>query len=199
MAFYLTWVTIASCLNLSIYLTYEANFEMSFSSSISLAIIAILIFIYFIVENFIWQHYLVYIFTPWLVLIIGLSGSLLKNYSFQKPTRNNLITFGILIGSLLFSVTKLLMCFLYHTVCKEKLDKKESHRLLQYKQNKLLKQKMSQNNSIYINNGNGFYNYSSNNTIDENVNNINNNHIYNTPGVSLPTSTKMTTNNGFNI
>ena len=58
---------------------------------------------------------------------------------------------------------------------------------------------MSQNNSIYINNGNGFYNYSSNNTIDENVNNINNNHIYNTPGVSLPTSTKMTTNNGFNI
>jgi hypothetical protein len=199
MAFYLTWVTIASCLNLSIYLTYEANFEVSFSSSISLGIIAILVFIYFVVENFIWQHYLVYIFTPWLVLIIGLSGSLLKNYSFQKPTRNNLITFGILIGSLLFSVIKLLMCFLYHTVCKEKLDRKESHRLLQCKQNKLLKQKMSQNNSLYINNGSNFYNYTGNcnNTIDENVNNINNSNIFNTPGVYVPTN--KISNNDFNI
>lgn len=112
---------------------------MTISTSISLIIIASIVTAYFILENFIWQKYLLYVFTPWIVLVVGLSGSLLRNWNKNAPpTRNNLITFIILAGSVLFSVVKVVMFSLYHTVCKQRVDKKESHKLLQIKQNQLI-------------------------------------------------------------
>lgn len=119
------------------YLTYDLKVELSLSTTIALGVIALLTSVYFLVENFIWQKYLLYVFTPWIVLAIALSGSLIKNWSQSVPTRNNIITLIILSVSVLYSIVKVVMFSLYHTVCRQKVDRKESHKLLQMKQNQM--------------------------------------------------------------
>ncbi|RNA30149.1 hypothetical protein BpHYR1_000739 [Brachionus plicatilis] len=136
LAFFATWVTIASCLNLATYLTYDLLIELSISTTCSLSILSFICVLFSIFENFIWQKYLLYTFSPWLVLLTGLSGSLYKNYpkNEQNLSRNNILTMCLLMACACFFVVKIVMFSLYKTIWKERVDKKESHRLLQAKQ-----------------------------------------------------------------
>lgn len=55
-AFYLTWLSLATNLNFAIFLTYEASVEVSISSTVALIAILIIIVAYFVVENFVWPR-----------------------------------------------------------------------------------------------------------------------------------------------
>ena len=121
--FFLTWLSLASNLNLAIFLTYEAGVAVDISSTIALIVILAAVVVYFILENFIWQRFLLYLFTPWIVLILALSGSLNKNWVNTSPTRNNIITLIILIIVAIMSITKIVMCVLYHTLCKSRVSR----------------------------------------------------------------------------
>lgn len=134
LAFFLTWVTIASNLNMATFLTYGLGIELTLATSTALSIVFTLICLYFVLENFVWQRYLLYIFTPWCVVLMGLVGSLIKNWNGSAPTRNNYITLVMLVASVVFALIKVIMFALYRTVCRPSVDKKESHKLLQAKQ-----------------------------------------------------------------
>jgi hypothetical protein len=139
LALYLTWVTIATNLNMAAYITYGLGVELTISTSLALGVVFLLILVYFIVENYIWQRYLLYVFTPWPVVLFALGGSLLKNWPSDangQATRNNILTLVMFIVSVILFIVKLIMFGLYQTKCKPSVDKRESHKLLQAKQNR---------------------------------------------------------------
>ena len=48
--------------------------NLSTAGTIALVLILCAIIVYFILENFVWRHYLIYIFSPWIVIIVALAG-----------------------------------------------------------------------------------------------------------------------------
>lgn len=133
LAFFLTWTTIASTLNMATYLTYDLGIDLSVATTTALLIICTIMSIYFVIENFVWQRYLLYVFAPWCVILIALSGSLLKNWM-APPSRNNIITLVVLVLAVGYTAVKFVMFGLYQTVCKPSIDRRESHKLLQAKE-----------------------------------------------------------------
>jgi hypothetical protein len=68
-------VSIASNLNFAIYMIWGLKANLSNAGTIALIIILCSIILYFILENFIWRHYLIYNFSPWIVIVVALSGN----------------------------------------------------------------------------------------------------------------------------
>ncbi|CAF1032596.1 unnamed protein product, partial [Brachionus calyciflorus] len=58
LATFATWLTLATNLNFATFLTYDCGINQDISSTIILFIILIIAVVYFIIENFIWQKYL---------------------------------------------------------------------------------------------------------------------------------------------
>ena len=123
MAFYLTWLSLASNLNFASFLHYVAGVDLYLSSTIALIIILGCIVTYFVLENLIYQRYLLYVFTPWIVVIIALSGSIGKNWVTAAPSRNNIITAVLLAITILLAIGKIVMFILYHTALKSRVDR----------------------------------------------------------------------------
>lgn len=121
-AFYATWLSIATNLNFDIYLTWSLGVDVYTAGTIALSIIFALIIVYFVLENFIWKQYLLYTFSPWIVLIVGLTGSLLNNFNKQNPTRNNIFSLAILAIVALLIVARIIFFVLYKTIWKMKLQ-----------------------------------------------------------------------------
>ncbi|MEQ2288319.1 hypothetical protein AMECASPLE_021436 [Ameca splendens] len=90
---YTTWTTIATFLNLTIVLKYEANMSSADSATLSYSLLTVVLLAWFIVENFVLDKYLRYVFIPYVVVIWALTGNLDKNYDTSSPSRN-----GIFIG-----------------------------------------------------------------------------------------------------
>lgn len=139
MALNLTWAVINSILNLAVFLTYSLGLHNDVSCTICLIMLSFILVVYFVTENFIWQKYLLYIFTTWFGVQVGLGGMLWRAWSDsnQSLSRNNLIVMAMFFMSVVFTIGKFIMFTLYHTCCKQQVDKRESHKLLQMKQNKL--------------------------------------------------------------
>ncbi|XP_071769882.1 uncharacterized protein LOC139923080 [Centroberyx gerrardi] len=93
---YATWTTIATLINLTIVLTYNANMSPTDAATISLSILTVVLLVWFILENFVLDKHVRYILTIYPVVIWALSGNLDKNYDAAAPSRN-----GIFIAVLL--------------------------------------------------------------------------------------------------
>ncbi|XP_035981725.1 uncharacterized protein LOC105938412 isoform X2 [Fundulus heteroclitus] len=93
---YTSWTTIATLLNLTIVLRYEANMSSADSATLSYSLLTVVLLAWFVVENFVLDTHLRYIFIPYVVVIWALSGNLDKNYDASSPSRN-----GIFIAILL--------------------------------------------------------------------------------------------------
>lgn len=115
LGFFLTWLSLATNLNFAIFLTYGASVAVDISSTAVLIIILALIVTYFVLENFVWQRYMMYLFAPWFVLNLALIGSISKNYNGTTPSRNNILTVVLLILVVIFTIVKICMVVLYHT------------------------------------------------------------------------------------
>ncbi len=57
LAFFATWLSIATCLNFAIFLYRRASLTQDIASTIALVIILALIILYSVLENVIWQKY----------------------------------------------------------------------------------------------------------------------------------------------
>ena len=123
LGFFLTWLSLASNLNFAMFLAYGSGIKMDIASTVALILILVIIVTYFILENFVWHRYLLYLFTPWIVLILALSGSMSKNWNASSPSRNNIITLILLIIVILMTITKIVMFILYHTVLKQRVHR----------------------------------------------------------------------------
>ncbi|KAA0704748.1 hypothetical protein E1301_Tti000937 [Triplophysa tibetana] len=96
-ATYATWTTIATLLNFTIVLNYNAGMNKSDAATLSLSILLGEVVAWFIVENFVFEKHLRYILTIYPVVIVALSGNLTKNFNAANPSRNG-IYIAVLLG-----------------------------------------------------------------------------------------------------
>ena len=82
--FFKIQVSIASNLNFAIYMIWGLKANSLDAGTIALVLDLCAIIVYFILENFIWRQYLIYIFSPWIVIVVALAGNSLTfiNYLF---------------------------------------------------------------------------------------------------------------------
>lgn len=111
-AFYITWITVATLLNLTIVLTYDAGMDQSMASTISLGILAGEIVLWVVLDFCVLHKYTNYLFSPYIVLPIALGGSLAKN--FNPWHTNTIITVALLGLALLAFLVKIILMIVRH-------------------------------------------------------------------------------------
>lgn len=77
-AIYATWTTIASIINLAIVLTNDASMYPMDAATAALAVLAAVLFVWFMLENFVLDKHVRYIITTYLVVIWALTGVFMK-------------------------------------------------------------------------------------------------------------------------
>jgi hypothetical protein len=90
LALYATWVTIATLLNFAIVLTYWGDVDQPVASTASLSILLVEVLVYSLLENVVWDRYLRYTYSPWMVVAYALAGSMSQNWT--PGTRNSTFT-----------------------------------------------------------------------------------------------------------
>ncbi|EDO34277.1 predicted protein [Nematostella vectensis] len=93
-AFYATWCTVASLLNMTSAVTYVHGVARATAGTIALSILAAEIIVWFIVENFVLERFLRYTISQYPVLILALTAIL---YSHWKPGNANAILTLVLL------------------------------------------------------------------------------------------------------
>lgn len=100
MAFYATWITIATHLGLAIVLAYTAGMNQQDACSIVLGMLGFFIILYNLLDTLVINKYSKYLMTPYFVLILALVGSLTGNG--DALGRNFIIT-CVLMGLSVFA------------------------------------------------------------------------------------------------
>jgi hypothetical protein len=113
LAFYATWISVATIINLAIAITYkwtdakDRTYWISTSGVIGLSILAILLIAYFLMDIYFFEKYLRYTFSPYIQLAIALGGILSKNWSSQSPAAIFALCL-IIIGPGIMLITKII-------------------------------------------------------------------------------------------
>ena len=96
LSIYATWCTIATLLNLAMVMTYRSAHDISQQDACttSLAILSAEIVVFLVADWVFLDRYTRYTFTPYIVLVVALSGSLAKNYT--DGARNTIFTLVLL-------------------------------------------------------------------------------------------------------
>ncbi|XP_073344171.1 uncharacterized protein [Pagrus major] len=108
-AIYATWTTIASLVNLTIVLTSNANMSQMDAATLSLSILTVVLFVWFILENSVLDKYVRYILTIYPAVIWALTGVFMKNYDAANPTRNNIFTVALLASACALFVARIVL------------------------------------------------------------------------------------------
>jgi len=107
MFFYATWGTIASQLNLTIAIQYNAGLSKENSATVGLSILLTLVVIYFVLESTVAECYLRYVFSVYPVIIWGGSGILADHWNDEEQEqRNNAFVLAIVIIASVFLIAK---------------------------------------------------------------------------------------------
>ena len=125
-AFYSTWVSIASLLNLAIVMAYKSGVNQENACTVVLSLLACGIVAWFILDIVVLRNATKYTVSPWIVLIVALIGSLYKNYVPNK--RNSIITLVLLCIVGVLAVIRLVV-FVY-VLRSRKSSAKEARMLL---------------------------------------------------------------------
>ncbi|XP_037389965.1 uncharacterized protein si:ch211-161h7.5 [Pygocentrus nattereri] len=96
LAVYATWTSIATLINFTIVVSYEAGMSQSDAATLSASLLLVEVAVWFILENFVIDKHVRYILTIYPVIIVALSGNMTKNFDASAPSRN-----GIFIAVLL--------------------------------------------------------------------------------------------------
>ncbi|XP_060950211.1 uncharacterized protein LOC133027194 [Limanda limanda] len=105
-AIYATWTTIASMINLAVVLNYNANMSQTDASTVSLSVLTVVLFVWFILENSVLDKHVRFILTIYPVVIWALTGVFMENYNAKDPTRNNIFIVSLLAVACVFFVTR---------------------------------------------------------------------------------------------
>ena len=82
----MTWLSLAANFKFAIFFGYSTGADVDTGSMIALIIILLAFKEYFVLENFLWQQYHLYMFTPLFVLIIALIESIQQNWNASAST-----------------------------------------------------------------------------------------------------------------
>ncbi|XP_012735598.2 uncharacterized protein LOC105938417 [Fundulus heteroclitus] len=108
-AIYATWTTIASLVNLTIVLVYDANVSNTDGATISLSILTVAVVAWFVLENFVLDKHVRFILTIYPVVIWALTGVFTENYNAADPTRNNIFIAALLGIACFLFVARILL------------------------------------------------------------------------------------------
>lgn len=108
-AFYATWCTVASLLNMTIAITYVHGVKAETAATIALIILTVEMIGWFILENTILEKYLRYTISQYPVLIVALSAIISKHWDSSK--RNPIFTLVLLVLVLVLFVVRLGLVF----------------------------------------------------------------------------------------
>ena len=108
---YATWTTIATLLNMTIVMTYRSNppIKQDVASTVALGVLALEIVIFLSTDLTILDRYTRYTFTPYIVLIVALTGSITKNWT--DGARNSIFSAVLLGVACVAALVKLFLMF----------------------------------------------------------------------------------------
>nr|XP_040022816.1 uncharacterized protein LOC120811499 [Gasterosteus aculeatus aculeatus] len=102
---YTTWTTIATLINLTIVLTYNAEMSPTDAATVSYSVLSVLLLVWFVLENFVLDRHVRYILIIYPVVIWALCGNLVKNYDAESPTRSGIFIVVLLaVACVLFAI-----------------------------------------------------------------------------------------------
>jgi hypothetical protein len=122
LAFYLTWLSVVAILNFNIFIRFMLAVEGTKASTIALSILLALMVVYFLVENFLWQRFLLYVISPWIVLLLTFDAMLTYNWYAGFLNQNNYLTLAMFALTAVFLAAKLIMICLYKSLCSHRYD-----------------------------------------------------------------------------
>jgi len=120
--FYTAWVTIATCINLVVTLTYKVGINATIAATVGLSVLSSVIIIWFIWENFVCYEYTRFIFAEYIVLIVGLSGVIKAHWT--GGGGNETFVLILLIISALLLITRIVLIFIQEK--REEIQSSES-------------------------------------------------------------------------
>lgn len=115
LSFYAAWGSVASFFNFAIVLTYRTGLtadRQEVGSTVSLIIFSIAIFSWFLLDLFMFENALRYIFMPYITVIVSIIGILTKNWDPNK--RNAIYTAALLGAAILLATIKFGMSMYRH-------------------------------------------------------------------------------------
>ncbi|WAR04367.1 hypothetical protein MAR_019736 [Mya arenaria] len=117
---YATWCTIATLLNFAMLLTYESTVDIDQrdACTVSLSILAAVVLAFLVADWFFTDRWTRYTFTPYLVLVVAFTGSIVKNY--DEGARNTIFTIVLLAIAAVALLVKLVLLFARH--CRKTSD-----------------------------------------------------------------------------
>ncbi|XP_072307461.1 uncharacterized protein [Eucyclogobius newberryi] len=104
---YTTWTTIATLINLTIVLKYEANVDPTDAATVAYSILSVVLLAWVILENFVLDKHVRYVLVVYPVVIWALSGNFDKNYVTESPNRNGIFIVVLLALACLIFVTRI--------------------------------------------------------------------------------------------
>ncbi|XP_069122634.1 uncharacterized protein [Argopecten irradians] len=113
-AFYATWVTIATHLNLAMVMHYSGGVANDIACTVALGVLLFFVILWFMTETILLDVYTRYLFSPYIVLVVGLSGSLAKNFNLDLRYRNTILSVIILGLSGFFLLLKIILILVRH-------------------------------------------------------------------------------------
>ncbi|XP_069118123.1 uncharacterized protein [Argopecten irradians] len=113
-AFYATWVTVATHLNVAMIMHYTGGVANDISCTTALGILLFVTILWFLTETILLDAFTRYLFSPYIVLIVAMSGSLAKNYDLELRYRNSILSIIILGMAVLFLLLKIIILLVRH-------------------------------------------------------------------------------------
>ncbi|XP_072513724.1 uncharacterized protein [Salminus brasiliensis] len=114
LAVYATWTTIATLINLTIVVCYDAGMSRSDAATLSLSFLLVEVVAWFILETFVIDKHVRYILTVYPVVIVALSGNITKNFDSSAPSRNAIFTAVLLALACVLFVVKVCLVVWRH-------------------------------------------------------------------------------------
>ncbi|KAJ8383300.1 hypothetical protein AAFF_G00222360 [Aldrovandia affinis] len=111
---YATWTTIATLLNFTIVLQYNAGLSKEGAAAVSLSLLLIEVVAWFVVENFVLEMHVRYILTIYPVVTWALLGNVAKHYNVATPTRSSVFTVVLLVLACALFVARVLLVIWRH-------------------------------------------------------------------------------------
>ena len=96
LACYAAWALYTSLINIAMVLSYRFGVPQDVTSTMALAILGVILFLWFALDNFVLDKWVRYIVTPYLVIFVALEGSIYRNWD---PTGRNSIFMAVLMAT----------------------------------------------------------------------------------------------------
>lgn len=112
LATYAAWVTVATIINLDVFMNYNAGVSERISSTVSLSFLLVAIVCWFFLDNFVFDKYVRYTVTPYIVIAFALVGIIVQNWDINKS--NSALTAFILATCCLAAICKIIFMLLRH-------------------------------------------------------------------------------------